>query len=96
MKMYSVYKSVHVLSHAKTHKLLIHTYVIHNDITKHKQSEATVGNVNRIKMIVTANLNKIISKYNKTKVQWMCQQLRIQLSGSCSVSPKKIHQQTSD
>ena len=30
------------------YKLTIHIYGIHNDITKHKQPEATVINVNRI------------------------------------------------
>ena len=48
----------HVLIHVNTHKLTIHTYGIYNDITKHKQPEATVINVNRLQMIVTVNLNK--------------------------------------
>ena len=38
--------SAHVLIHANTHKLIIHTYSIHNDIIKHNQPDATVINVN--------------------------------------------------
>ena len=34
--------------HVNTYKLTIHIYGIHNDITKHKQPEATVTNVNII------------------------------------------------
>ena len=39
-------KSAHVLLNANTHKHTIHTYDIHNYITKHKQPEATVINEN--------------------------------------------------
>ena len=48
--MSSVYLSAYVLIHVNTYKLTIHIYIygIHNDITKHKQPEATVINVNRI------------------------------------------------
>ena len=52
--MSSIYQSAHVLiredTHVlireDTHKLTIHTYGIHNDITKHNQPDATVINVN--------------------------------------------------
>ena len=44
--MSSVYESAHVLLHANAHTFTIHTYGIHNDITKHKQPEATLRNVN--------------------------------------------------
>ena len=36
----------HILIHANTHKLTIHTYALHNGITKHKQPEATARNGN--------------------------------------------------
>ena len=36
---------VHVLIHANTRNLIIHTYGIHNDIIKHIQPDATVINV---------------------------------------------------
>ena len=45
---FSIYSSAHVLIHVNTYKLTIHIYGIHNDITKHKQPEATVINLNRI------------------------------------------------
>ena len=45
---FSILLSAHVLIHVNTYKLTIHIYGIHNDITKHKQPEATVINVNRI------------------------------------------------
>ena len=44
--MSSVYESAHVPLHANTHKHTIYTYVIHNGITKHKQPEAAVRNLN--------------------------------------------------
>ena len=56
-------QSIHVLLHVNTHKLTIHTYGIHNDLTKHKQPEATMRNVNGIEIIVTANL-KLKTPYN--------------------------------
>ena len=38
--------NAHVLIHANTRKLTIHTYGVHNDITKQKQPDATVIIVN--------------------------------------------------
>ena len=45
--MSSVYKSVHVLFHVNTRKVIIHTYGIglHDDIIKYKQSEATAKKI---------------------------------------------------
>ena len=37
--------SADVILYANTRKLTIHTYGIHNDITKHNQPDATVINV---------------------------------------------------
>ena len=48
LNMSSVYQVHMLLIHVNTHKLTIHIYGIHNDITKHKQPEATVINVNII------------------------------------------------
>ena len=47
---FSILKRIifYVLIHVKTYKLTLHIYGIHNDITKHKQPEATVINANRI------------------------------------------------
>ena len=48
MNMSSVYQSAYVLIHVNTYKLTLHIYGIHNDITKQKQPEARIINVNRI------------------------------------------------
>ena len=46
---FSILKRInYVLIHVNTYKLTIHIYGIHNDITKHKQPEATVINEKRI------------------------------------------------
>ena len=43
---YTIPRHNNVPIHANTRKLTIHTYDIHNDITKHNQPDATVINVN--------------------------------------------------
>ena len=44
--MSSVYERANVLLYTNTHTLTLQTCGIHDDITKHKQPEASVGNVN--------------------------------------------------